>query len=213
MIVADEEMQRAATSVVANVFGGYDRDGAGFAKRNAGAVNSGSVSRASHAVSPRVDVGTLLGQHAATLLLVEEYGCAPGKALPLRRLYGCCSITCSNADSISRGLQLRVFPAVEQQQKSVARHLDRLAPAPPAVLIFTRRIVQPVAGEREGFPQSNHRCIAGIIVAIHAEVVTLRLRVRRHGHRDEPSKHEPAAPQLAIHITNIARHSRKKFRY
>src|SRR5579871_1360727 len=116
LIIADEKMQLAMTGILANVVGGHDCHLARLAKGNAGAIHAGAISAAYHAVRPGVNVGALLGQHAATLLLIEKENRATRKSFALCRLYCRCGIACTQAASISGGFDLRVFTTVEEQQ-------------------------------------------------------------------------------------------------
>ena len=75
----------AASSAVANIFRGHYI--AIVFRRNAGAVDASAEPRGGDAVNPRIDVGLLLGQHAAALFLVEKDDGFVWKAFAV----GCCS--------------------------------------------------------------------------------------------------------------------------
>src|SRR5579859_1406218 len=73
----------ARAGALANVFGSHYFLGIG--RRLAGAIDSWAESCRDYAVDPGKDVGLLLGQHAATLLLIEENDSVARESLALRR--------------------------------------------------------------------------------------------------------------------------------
>src|SRR5208282_5697061 len=73
---------------------------------------------------------------------------------------------------------LRVGAAVEQNQKAETCRLEGLALSCPGIGLGARRIIQPIAGVREGLTEKLQIRVAGIIVAIKAEVSGGRGRAR-----------------------------------
>src|SRR5579864_6398005 len=137
---------------------------------NSGTINPGTKSRRGNAVNPSVNVGFLLRQHASALLLVEKNNSVSRKTFPP---CGCdcgARVGLSQACRVGYGFQLRVEPPIEQHQKSESRGLDRGPMSGPAVGLRPGSIVQPVSGIRESLFQSLKIGVAGIIVAIEAEV-------------------------------------------
>src|ERR1035437_6601291 len=72
LIVADKEANVAAAVMIANVVGRHHGDSIRLAKRNARTVHARTIASAHHAIDPGMNVGALLGQHAAALLLIEK---------------------------------------------------------------------------------------------------------------------------------------------
>ena len=65
--------------------------------------------------------------------------------------------------------QFRVEPPVEQNEKAEPRGLDAAAVSAQCST-FARRIVQPVSGVGKSLPQRPKIGVAGIVVAVKAEV-------------------------------------------
>src|SRR5208283_4113783 len=72
LIVADEELDFAPCSIVANVCRRHDGSPVGFTKRNSGTVHSGAVTTFHDAIRPSMNVGALFGEHAPALFLIEK---------------------------------------------------------------------------------------------------------------------------------------------
>ncbi len=156
------------SSVFANVFG---RDDVAVVDRSdSRTINTRAKSHGSDAVDPGVNVSFLFWEHSPALLLIEkDKGCA-GKSLAPGGCSGCPGVRSSEASSVRDGLQLSVEAAVEEHKKSEPRGLDGGAVANPGVRGFARRIVQPISRVRKRLMKSLEIGIAGIIIAVKAEV-------------------------------------------
>lgn len=156
------------SSVFANVF---CRDDVAVVDRSdSRTINARAKSCGSDAVDPGVNVSLLFRQHSPALLLVEkDNGCA-GKSLAAGSCSGCPGVRSSEASSVRHGLQLSVEAAVEEHKKSEPRGVDGGAVANPGVRILARRIIQPVPGISKSLVKSLEIGIAGIIIAVKAEV-------------------------------------------
>src|ERR1019366_4665324 len=96
LVVADEEMDLAAIRMIANIVGRHHRDAIRLAKRNAGAIDTGTIASAHHAIHPGMNVSALFGQHAPALLLIEKQDRATGKAVTCGRLHRRCGVAASD---------------------------------------------------------------------------------------------------------------------
>src|SRR5208337_3680150 len=84
--LARDSVRNCISRMRENVFGGNYV--AVVCRRNAGAINSRAESGSSNLVNPCINVGLLLGQHAASLLLIEENDGCPRKAFAPRGCRG-----------------------------------------------------------------------------------------------------------------------------
>ena len=148
------------------------------------------------------EVRGLLRQEPATLLLVEEDDGVVGKAFSMRGGDGRGRVLLSLIFGRQlAGFDLGVQPPVPQHEEAETR-VAKLAPLPcPGVCLLAGRIVEPVAGEREVLPQIREAAIAGVIVAVEADVAgpggvlqrrtsigcasCQRKRAQEHGWREE----------------------------
>jgi len=84
-IVCDPVDDFSGAGILADIACGNDVFTTFLLGRNTGTINAGAKSPCGHAIYPRVDVGFLLGQHAAALLLIEKDDRFRRKAFPARR--------------------------------------------------------------------------------------------------------------------------------
>ena len=158
----------SSTGALANVVGGHNVRI--IFVRDAGTVDAGAKSSGSDAVDPSVDVGLLLGQHASALLLIEKDECVRGEAFMVRGGSGGLRVRVSELRRMGNGFQFGVEATVEEHEKSEARGFDGRAVAGPSVRALAWRIVEPVTGVGKGLVQGFQIGIAGIIIAVEAEV-------------------------------------------
>src|SRR5579864_910057 len=137
---------------------------------NSGTINPDTKSRRGNAVNPGVNVSFLLRQHTSALLLVQKDNGVARKPLALRGCGGRARVGLSQACGVRHSFQLGIESAVEQHQKSESRGLDRGPMSGPAVGLRPGRIVQPISGVRKSLMKSLEIGVAGIVVAIEAEV-------------------------------------------
>jgi len=167
----------ALARVGANIFGGDDVVVIG--RWDAGAVDARAESSGGNAIDPRVNVGFLLGQHASALLLVEEDDGVRGKAFAARGSGGGLCVGVAELACVGDGFQFGVEASVEEHEKTEARGFDGGAVSGPGVRFFAGRIVEPVAGVGESLVQGFEIGVAGVGVAVEAEVGDgLKLRAR-----------------------------------
>src|ERR1700678_3381224 len=107
----------ARRGILANVFGGDDV--AVIRGGDARAIDAGAESGGRDGVDPCVDVGFLLGQHASTLLLVEEDDRMRGKAFAVRGSGGGLRVSIAELRGAGNGFQfgrfkLRIEASVEE---------------------------------------------------------------------------------------------------
>ncbi len=136
-------------------------------------VEAGAVVVEGHGLGPAKDVGGLLGQHAATLFLVEKEDGVRGEVFMSSGGDGCGCIAATeffrlDADFLS-GKDLGVELAVGEDEEAPSLADEELALAEPGVGGFFRRWGEPVAGEGEGAVEDGHGGVAGIVVAVEAE--------------------------------------------
>src|SRR5450755_2497734 len=117
-----------------------------------------------------MDVSSLLRQHASALLLIEKNNRAGAKTFAARGGCGSLRIRLAQLRSSPGTLELGVESAIEQQQESKSRGRDCASLSRPRVVVFAGWIVQPVSGEGKRLAQSLQVGIAGIAVAVEAEI-------------------------------------------
>src|SRR4029077_1885659 len=153
---------------LANVFGGNGVFAIGGAR--AGAINSGAESCDADGINPCVDVGLLFREHAPALFLIEEDDCAAGKALAPGRRGGDEGVGLTQMLRVNDGFQLREETPVEQDEESESGRLHRGAMSSPGIRGRSGRIVEPVPSVGKRLTQSLESGVAGILVAVEAEV-------------------------------------------
>ena len=166
-VVGDKESNFSSARVLPNVVGSHDTDFT-FSCRNSRAIDPRTKSGGSHGVHPCVDVSLLLGQHSPAFFNVEKNSGARWKALSPGRCDRGLPIRATQRRRVM--LQLFVKAAVEENKKSKSRRLKLRTLPCPGIRLSARRVVEPVSGKREGLPQSVEVRIAGIVVAVKAEI-------------------------------------------
>src|SRR5208282_4372640 len=139
-------------------------------RRNARAINAGAKPSGGHAVSPRVNVGLLLGQHASTLLLVEKDNCSFRKALALRRGSGRPSVSLAETRGIGHRFQFCIKPSVEEHEKPESGGFDGSSVAHPRIDLLVGRMIEPISCVRKSLTQSHQIRVARIFVAVETKV-------------------------------------------
>ena len=135
-----------------------------------GAIDSGTESRSHNAIHPGIDVCLLLRQHSSTLLLIKKDDGLGGKALPTRRSCSGGSIRLSQLLGPGDGFQLSIETPVEQNQKAEPVRLHGSPVSSPCIRRRSGRVVQPISGIRKGLPEDFQIGVAGVFVAIEAEI-------------------------------------------
>src|SRR5580704_10120381 len=79
-IIPDPVHDLSCASILADIIGGDDVLTTFLQRRNTGTVNASEEAACADAVDPGIDVGFLLWQHAAALLLIEKDDGLRGKA-------------------------------------------------------------------------------------------------------------------------------------
>lgn len=167
-IVRDPISDLASGRVLVNVFSCDDV--AVIGGGHAGTIDSSAKPSRRDAVDPGVDVGLLLGQHAASLFLIEKNDGRAGEAFAPSSCSGGASVRLAEASGVGHGSQLGVKAPIEENQKSKSGGLDGGAVSGPAIRRRSRRMVEPVSGVGEGLVESFEVGVAGVIVAVEAEV-------------------------------------------
>ena len=165
---SDEVGETPSASVLTNVFGGDDV--VVVFCGNAGAVNAGAESRGCNAIDPRENIGFLLGEHASALLLVEEDDRLFGESLTACGHDGGVRVRLAEAGGVGDGFQFGIKAPVEEDEESEAGGFNCSAVADPGVRFLAGRIVEPVSRVGKSLAQSFQVGVAGIVVAVEAEV-------------------------------------------
>src|SRR3984957_1432964 len=156
-----------SAGALTNFFRGHDI--AVVCSGDARAVDASAESGGGDAVDPGVDVRLLLGQHASTLLLVEEDNGLRGKAFPACGSRGSLRVGLAKLRGVGDRFQFAIEPAVKEPEESEAGGFDGGALAAPSVCSLAGRIIEPVAGIGKGLVQSFQVGVAGVGVAVEAE--------------------------------------------
>ena len=172
-------VQVAVSDAGANVLNRGDGDGFAVGAAAVGdglatGVYAGEEGGLCNGLGPRQQVVGLFGEQAAALFLVEEEDCAGRKALAL----GCgdggggvLASECGRRLAIFGGAgQLRVETAIGEDQEAEAVAQQKVALAKPGVLRLAGRVGEPVSGEGEELAQFGQRGVAGVDVAVEAEI-------------------------------------------
>src|SRR5258708_13690198 len=106
----------ASGSAVANVFG--CNNVAVIFRGDAGAVDAGAESGGGDGIDPGVDVGLLLRQHAAALLLIEEDDGLRGKAFAAGSSCGGLGVGAPQFFGVSDGFHVGLHSPVDEPQDS-----------------------------------------------------------------------------------------------
>ena len=156
--------------MITNVVGRHHRNGSRLAKRNARTVDTRTIACVHHSIHPSMNVIALLRQHAAALLLIEKQDRTLGETIMNGRLYGRRCVSAPDVRRVPRSFELPIFPAVKQQEESVAHRVNSLAFASPSIASCAGRIIQPISREHERLAQRPHVGITGIIITIHSKI-------------------------------------------
>ncbi len=175
-------MQVLCADVRGDVLGGGDgpRAAAGTGAVGDGlaaGIDAGAEAGGADGFGPGEQIGGLLGQKTAALLLIEEEKSLRREVLALRGLYGGGGIRAAEglwryagppALGFALGFDLGVEATVPENEEAEAGLEERGAPAGPGVCGRAGRRVQPVADEAEVPAQGGQRRLAGEGVAVKA---------------------------------------------
>lgn len=170
-----------SAGALTNVFRGHDI--AVVCGGDARAVDASAESGGGDAVDPSVDVRLLLGQHASTLLLVEEDNGLRGKAFAVGGGRGSLRVGLAKLRGVGDQFQFSIEPSVEEDEESEPGGFDGGAVAGPGVRSLARRIIEPVAGVGERLMQGSQINVPGVGVAVEAEVGRRRRLCLNDGQR------------------------------
>lgn len=137
-------------------------------------VEAGLVGRGGDGLGPGEEIGRLFGEKAASFLLIEEEDGTGGEAFATGCGDGGLSVgvaegfgRCSTEPGVE---EVGVEATVEEDEEAEAVAEQDLALALPGVGGFAGRVVEPVAGEVEALSQGGKGGVAGVEIAVEAEV-------------------------------------------
>jgi len=137
---------------------------------DAGAVDADAKPGGSDSVNPGVDVGLLLGQHASALLLIEKDDGVRGESFAACGGSSGVPVGIAQFSCVGNGFQFGVEAPVEEDEKSEAGGFHGGAVACPCIGALAGRAVEPVAGIGESLAEGFKAGVAGVVVAVEAEV-------------------------------------------
>ncbi|MDT7817819.1 MAG: hypothetical protein QOJ42_7735 [Acidobacteriaceae bacterium] len=143
-----------------------------FGYRNAGAIHARLVVRTSHCLNPREDIGALLGQQPSAFLLIEKQNRTWGEAFLFCSGDSGCGVGSAKGCCIF-AFEFFVQASVVQDHEAETVGLEQGALTQPAIAVRARRIVQPITGVGKAAVKSGEQVIAGIVVLVETQVVTL----------------------------------------
>ncbi len=195
-IIRDPVGDLAPRGMGANIFRGNHI--AVVRGRHTRTINARAKSGSGDSVDPGVDVSLLLRQHAATLLLIEEDNGVRGKAFATRGGGRRARVRLAQPRGAGHGFQFSIEPSVEEHEKTEARGLAGGAVTGPSVGAFTGRRGAPVCRVRKSLVKRLQIGVAGIGVAVEAEVGGAR-RLGRGGRGQERNAQHNRCEIFATH--------------
>src|SRR5579863_1858587 len=117
-IVRDPIHDLSCAGILADIVGSDDILATFFCSGNARAVDAGPKAACGDSIDPRIDVGFLLGQHAAALLLIKENRGSRRESFPPCRRHSRLRVGLAEFARVRNRLQLIEQASVEQYQES-----------------------------------------------------------------------------------------------
>jgi hypothetical protein len=169
-VIAHPERNLSRPCVSADVLSGDDVLAAFFCSGYPRAIYPGAETSGGYAVHPGIDVGSLLGEHAPPLLLVEEDNGSPGKAFATGRGGSGLGVGLAKSGCVGDRFQFGVETAVVEHEKTKACRFQGSAFARPGIGARAGWMVEPVSGEGESLPECFEVLVPGVVIAVEAEV-------------------------------------------
>ena len=133
-------------------------------------IDASAESGAGNGVHPGIDICLLLREHAPALLLIEKDDGSRGEAFAARGGRSGMRIGLTKHHRVRHSFEFSVQASVKEHEKPESGGFDGGAVATPAIRLFAGRIVEPVAGVGESLVQGFEVGVAGVGIAVEAEV-------------------------------------------
>ena len=156
--------------MLTNVVGGNHPHSSRLFESDAGTVNAGAETTRDDSVDPGIDVGLLLGKHAAALFLIKKEDGPGSKALATGGGDRLPSVGGAELSGVQGILQCGVKSAVEKHEKPESGRLQHLPFASPVVGGRAGRRVEPETHVGKSLAKRFQVRVAGIVVAVKTEI-------------------------------------------
>ena len=156
--------------IFADILGGHDGDAGGLFGGDAGTIDSREKVSGIYSVDPGVKVGSLFRKQPASLLLIKEDDGLGWKSFRTRGSDGGGGIRVAYFGGVAGGFDFRIGAAVEHNQEAETCGLEGGPFSRPGIGPGFGWIIQPVSGVGKSLAEGLQIRVAGIIVAIEADV-------------------------------------------